>query len=90
MSKISKIIITVLLCGYNLTVLAQPSIRDNFLVDKIIGNTDNRVIEYIYNDDDQLVKILHTGQMLEQGEIRPVKYVYVFEYENERVSKITH
>ena len=87
MSK--NILLVVIVAAFSLSILfADEDIRNKYLVDKIYGNTDNLVTEYIYDADDKLLKTISTGQFVEQGQLRNLKYVDVFEYENGLVSKI--
>ena len=71
---------------------AQENIRDKFLVDKIYREelSDYYLTEYFYDVDNNLIRKITTGESTEQGQLRPLKYVEVFEYENGRVSKMTH
>ena len=68
---------------------AQQNIRDKFLVDKIYIY-DGSLAEYIYDMDNKLIKKIITGQFMEQGQLRDLKNIYIFEYEYGRVSKIIH
>ena len=69
---------------------AQQNIRDRFLVEKIYREDlpNYCLAEYIYDTDNRLIKRILTGEFIEQGKLRPLKYVNIFEYENDRVSKI--
>jgi hypothetical protein len=70
---------------------AQQNIRDNFLVDKISryeSSSNYASAEYVYDTDNKLQKRIITGEMFEQGQVRPLKYIDEFEYENGLVSKI--
>jgi len=72
---------------------AQQNIRDRFLVDKTYGSTSDGTSylnEFIYDENNRLIKNIGTNYFFEQGRWRDGKYVFVFEYENERVSKIIH
>ncbi|MCL2289734.1 MAG: T9SS type A sorting domain-containing protein [Bacteroidetes bacterium] len=71
---------------------AQNNIRDKFLVDKIVRNDppSHYLTEYIYNANNKLIKRITTGEFIEQGQLRPLKYVETFEYENGLVSKIAY
>jgi len=75
------------------TAKAQQNIRDQFLVDKIYGSTSDGTSylnEFIYDEDNRLIKNIGTNYFFEQGRWRDGKYVFVFEYENGRVSKMMH
>jgi len=78
MKKLTFRLIFLIFALINGCVFAQQNIRDKFLVEKIILN-NNVISEYIYDVDNKLLKI--TLPSLQ-------KYVRIFEYENERVSKI--
>ncbi len=74
-------------------VKAQQNIRDQFLVNKISGSISDGtscLAEYIYNANNQLIKRTITNYFFEQGVWRNGKYVEVFEYENNHVSKIVY
>jgi len=78
------------------SVKAQQNIRDKFLVEKIYYNWGDYwglgdqwgLSEYYYDTDNKLLKIVWTGQFVENGQLRDGKAVTVFEYENGRVSKL--
>jgi hypothetical protein len=75
----------------SLSTTQAQDIRDNFLVDKISryeSSSNYASAEYVYDTDNKLQKRIITGEMFEQGQVRPLKYVDEFEYENGLVSKI--
>jgi hypothetical protein len=57
------------------------SVRDKFLVDKIYDYDDNLLAEYIYDNNNRLIKAIVTNLQNGTDELK-------FEYENGRVSKI--
>ncbi|MDD3667176.1 MAG: T9SS type A sorting domain-containing protein [Bacteroidales bacterium] len=72
-------------------VKGQQNIRDNFLVDKIsrYENSNNyAVAEYIYDINNKLQKRIITGKFEENFLVRDLKYVDLFVYEDNRVSRI--
>jgi len=57
------------------------NVRDKFLVDKIYDYDDNLLAEYIYDDNNRLIKVIEKNFQNEMDKLE-------FEYENGRVSKI--
>jgi hypothetical protein len=73
--------------------LAQENVRDKFLVDKIETVEEPpafNVAEFVYNADNKLIKIISTSYFYEQYHWRDGKYVQIFEYENNFVSKMMY
>ncbi|MDR1182378.1 MAG: T9SS type A sorting domain-containing protein [Bacteroidales bacterium] len=94
-SKTTRSLLILILAMLGIVIMdsakAQQNIRDNFLVDKISryeSASNYASAEYIYDTDNKLLKIVCTGKMIENGQVRDLKYVDVFEYENDRVSKV--
>ena len=70
------------------TKSTDPSIRDEFLVDKIYDYYDNLLAEYVYDDNNKLTKRVVTDRIIEQHRTIDRKWEDKFEYKNGRVSKI--
>jgi hypothetical protein len=67
---------------------AQQNVRDRFLVDKIYANDGYGLIEYIYDENNRLIKAITTGRTTYPQTNLPVHNITNYEYENGRVSKI--
>ena len=66
-------------------------IREKYLVDKIsyfVSTSDYKLTEYFYDSNNKLKKSLTTGKMVENNQVRDLRYVDEFEYKNGLVSKI--
>ncbi len=78
-------------CDRNNNLNTGNSLRNNYLVDKIFrfeGSSHYKLAEYFYDTDNKLIKRLVTGKMIENNQVRDLKYIDEFEYENGFVSKI--
>lgn len=64
------------------------SIRDRFLVDRIYDYHHNLLAQYIYDDNNRLIKRIVTDKIVEPSRTIERRRVCEFEYENERVSRI--
>lgn len=89
----SLLILVFAFCGLTATntAKAQQNIRDNFLVDKISrfeSSSNYASAEYVYDTDNKLLRRVITGKMFENSQVRDLKYIDEFEYENGLVSKI--
>ncbi len=72
---------------------AQQNNRDKFLVDTISrysSPTNYASVAFIYDDNNKLIKRIMTGKRIQNNQVIDIKSAYVFEYENNRVSKIRY
>jgi hypothetical protein len=72
--------------------IAQQNIRDQFLVDHIsrIQNPPGFYLtEFVYDADSMLIKMITTERYRDNWGWSDVQYLYKFEYDNKKVSKIT-
>ncbi|MBO4489390.1 MAG: hypothetical protein J5741_07045 [Bacteroidales bacterium] len=75
----------------NTTMATENPYRSQYLVDSITwyDSPDNhKETKYIYDEDNNLISRVITGQILEAGLIRDVRYETEFEYSNGLVSSI--
>ncbi len=78
-------------CDKNDDLTFKTNFREKFLVDKITSfksSSDYKSTEYFYDSENKLLKRLTTGKILENNQVRDLKYVDEFEYKNGLVSKI--
>ncbi len=94
--EITKIICLVSLilllgCDKDDDLNLKNTIRDQYLVEKITFFEDvsnYKSTEYFYDNNNRLIRRLTTGKILENNQVRELKYVDVFEYKNGLISKI--
>lgn len=83
-----------LFCGSTALNNAQAqSNRDLFMVDKISrfeSSSNYASAKYEYDVDNKLVRRIITGEMIENSQVRDLKYIEEYEYENGLVSKIQY
>ena len=78
-------------CNVNNGLDLKNNLRENYLVDKITyfeTSSNYKTTKYFYNKDNKLIKRLTTGKLFENNQVKDLKYVDEFEYENGLVSKI--
>jgi len=83
------LIISFYLISMNCT-MAQQNSKTSFLVDTIYAVKpfpEWVFTEHFYDSDNKILKSITTGETFEQGKLRPLKSMELFEYENGRVSK---
>jgi len=75
-------------------VIAQQNSKNKFLIEKIYDDSSQLpewcFAEFIYDNENKILSSIDIGEMFEQGKLRPLKQVNIFEYENGRVSKVIH
>ena len=84
-------IVFITITTINIAKAQQEGVGNNFLVDRISryeSSSNYASAEYIYDNHNKLLRRVITGKMIENGQLRNLKYVDVFEYEDNRVSKI--
>lgn len=86
-------LIALLSCNNDDNRISEDSnvIREKYLVDKIEfyqTSSNNKLTEYIYDSENRLKQRITTGKMVENGNVRDLRYEHDFEYENNLVSKI--
>jgi len=92
--RIIRSFLVFIFCGLTATNIAQAQeSRDDFLVDEISrfeSSSNYAEAKYEYDTDNKLLRRVITGKMIENSQVRDLKYVDEFEYENGLVSKIQH
>lgn len=90
----SFLVLIFVFCGLIVTNTAQAQdSRDNFLVDEISrfeSASNYASAKYEYDTENKLLRKVITGKMIENSQVRDLKYVYEFDYENGLVSKIQY